>query len=180
MHRFVLIFAITASLILAGCASTPEIASHPSTVAPSPSPTAASVTPSPSPTVMSTKEAGEYYLAAVCPSNVEAKAFNSVWTNPNSSLKALKTAAKTGIDVTRNAAEKFEDPAVLWPDSVADDIATIEKQMLADLGTMNEIAHASSLDEMRAVSFDSVDGVAEAGPRVRLRLKLSPDVMADC
>ena len=164
---------LTLVLALTGCTpTTPE--SEPST------PPIASVEPSPTPTMMTDEEAGAYYTATVCETNNQVAKFNSVWLNPDSTLEELHAVAREGIDITRIAVERFEDTDVIWPDAITDDIATIVKQIYAEIGTMNAIANSSSLNEVWSQAFSSVEGIAEAGPRIRVRLGLDSDTNAGC
>ena len=164
---------LTLALVLTGCTSVPP-ASEPST------PPVASVEPSPTPTMMTDDEAGAYYTATVCATNIQGLKFNSVWQNPDATIEELQAVAREGMGITRMAVERFEDPEVIWPDAIADDIATIVKQMYAEIGTLNAIANSGSLNETWSQAFPSVEGIAEAGPRIRVRLGLDSDTNAGC
>lgn len=63
MKTRLVILAVVATLALASCS------------APASTPTD---NPSPTPTEMTTAEAGEYYLATVCPANVAGKSYDQI------------------------------------------------------------------------------------------------------
>lgn len=167
------IIVVLAVLTLAGCSS----ATAPSTPA-SMAPSTASTTPKPTPRVMTTAEAGEQYLRAVCPTNTASANLDRAYSAQD--LAKIKATATIARDALRSEIVIFEDPMMLWPEVVRPDIKTISETDFRDLSTMDSMSKASDLASANAISFGSESGAAEASQRIRLRLGLSADTAAGC
>lgn len=141
---------------------------------------APTATPTPTPTLMSTEEAGAYYLATICPANVAGNAFNTVWVNLDSPYEAIIPVAAASMDANRNAAEALDDTTVIWPENVVEDVAVVRDALLADTSTLSAIANAATLEEMNGISFTDTSDSAAASQRIRLRLDLSADTNVGC
>lgn len=143
-------------------------------------------TPTPTIQVLSIEEAANAYLDAVCPSNAannQYKAAGVVLTDagPDGDIAPLKAAAVTLRDAEQASAVALLDPAVVWPEVVRADVATIGNSYFADIAGLNGIAAATSIDQMNAVTFNAAsDEVKAAAPRVRTNLGLALDTDASC
>ena len=161
-------------LALGGCASSAQSdAATPSVpLASSAAPTQPTTVPEAA-TPMTASEAGERYLALVCPTNELIEA----WDLTNEQLPASETLADVQVDLAREIADSFEsqarglaDPEFVWPANVAADVsdravaaferAAIYRQM-ADGGTWQYASGA--LD----------DRLNTSASRIRLQLGLS-------
>jgi hypothetical protein len=127
---------------------------------------------------MSTEQAAAYYLETVCAANKTIDKLNDAFDAQN--FKKIVRAAKKARKADQAAASRLDDPMLIWPDAVADDVETVFNSYFSSLTYDNGVAEADNLAEANAVSFDDVEGGAEASQRVRLRLGLPADTNEGC
>jgi hypothetical protein len=163
------------ALTLAGCTTAPAAPEAAGTAAPSATPSR-----TPVPELLTTETAGARYLSAVCVSNKENAEWYAAAQGSGPSLDALHTAAAEARDANRASAQILDDPMVIWPDAVAEDIATVRDSLLTGVSIYEQLVTSPTLEALNSVVFTDVEGSAEAGPRIRLRLNLSADTGAGC
>ena len=138
--------------------------------APTPTPTAAAA--------MSVEEAGQYYLDTVCPTNGVGEALGAAYQAGD--LAAFTAAAGVARDAYKEAAARFGDADVVWPDSVAGNIAVVRDATIALATSYESLSQVASLEDADAVAFpDSADASA-ASQVIRTALDLSSDPAVSC
>lgn len=122
------------------------------------------------------EEAGQRYLAAVCPSNAALDAYRRVWDrfdNPNSPDDAphprTKEAARKKLDADTEAAQALADPDYVWPASVREDVVAVATELFEGAVVYKEIVEASAWSDVRAFPEG---GDAASTVRVALGLPL--------
>jgi len=167
--------ALMLAMALSGCTSAPVAPEAAATTASSPTPS-----PAPTPELLTTEAAGARYLSSVCVSNKENAEWSAAAQVPGQSLEALHAAAAEARDANRASAQILDDPMFVWPDTVAEDIGTVRDSLLTGVSIYEQLATSPTLESLNSVVFTDVEGSAEAGPRIRLRLNLSADTAAGC
>ena len=176
MLRKTLLLALLLAAALTGCTGTNG---------PAPAPleaTAASPSPSPTPTVhaMTAEEAGDYYLAAVCPANKAQAANNAAFAAQD--LGAIQSTAAVARDAYRAQAAAFTKADVLWPSVVSSaDMKLLTDSDFAVISIYEAMSTAATLDAANAISNGYVDnGAGAAAQRIRLALDLPADTSVGC
>ncbi|MFJ5698747.1 hypothetical protein [Arthrobacter sp. NPDC093139] len=164
-----------AALALTGCSGGAQTNSAP------PETAKATATPSPTPTIMTKAEAGKFYLATICPSNILSdKAGKAVQAEPFN-LKAAKSATAALRDGYRKAIETLSNEKVLWPDPVKADVAALAESMYGDLSGAENAANQTTDAGFFAAWNDWTTAPAQPNAqKIRLKLGLSSDTDASC
>ena len=189
------IAALAGAALLAGCSSaaTPSGPSQPSaspsqatsqapasSAAPSPSSPSSGASGSSASAAgqMSLEQAGQTYLAAVCPAIEAEKVFQEIFTGASSSAAPdeapsarAKEAALTASVAEETAATLISDPSLVWPAAVRDDIQDVADQLSAVSVWFRAIAEASRWADIP--EFPEFDD-PEASANVRSALDLPP------
>jgi hypothetical protein len=120
--------------------------------------------PTPQRTVLTTKSAGAYYLATMCPVNVAADAMSAAENTAEKStsetgpdLDSLKAAALAYENASRAAADRLDNPKVVWPASVRKSILVLRHQFLAEVPPLKEMATATKMSDEAADTHDFPD-----------------------
>lgn len=150
-----LLLAVT--LALSGCASTTE-AAGPKTAAVSSSSSKA----------MSLKEAGDYYEAAVAPSNTQADQFYAAIFN-SGPLENLITAARGQEKEVKTLLKKLK--ARVWPESARSDINAFIRELTDEAGLYHRLQSDTTVDQITN-DFNKAGTSNTAAHRVRTDLNL--------
>lgn len=140
-------------------------------------------TPTPTPTVLTTEEAGKAYLAAVCPSNIQANKTSDVVQAEPFDLAASKTETAKLRDTYRSTIEKLTNEKTLWPEAVKADIAALTEVMYDDLSGTENVAKQTTQPDFTSAwnswtsSMTDRPGTAQ---KIRLKLGLPADTAASC
>lgn len=192
-------YACTAALllILTACAqpAPPSAESSPLATTHSTAPSAppSSNTPAPSPRSMTKKEAGRYFLGAICPLNKSRLALyakvDPSWSERQQGyvhskldLKATKSAAAKQRDATRKTINRLTDEKVHWPTKAAQPVAAFAEELYADISHSQDLAISSSKAGFFA-EWTSAPDLSKAGAlsqKVRTLLDLPADVEKSC
>lgn len=142
----------------------------------------ATATPSPSATVMSVTEAGKFYLAAVCPTNIMSNTLADTIQAKPVNVGATAQSAAALRDGYRKAIETLSDEQVLWPDSVKAEVATLAESLYAEVSAAGNVANQTTEANLIATWNAWVD--EPAGPataqKIRLKLGLPADTRSSC
>jgi len=166
-----------AALTITGCSA--EHSQAP-TAKPTASPTSKAATPTPptpTPTALTLAQAGERYLALVCPSNRALAAVDPAYQAQN--LDAIHAAAAPARDAKQVEALAFENPTEMWPVEIQADLKVLATSDYGTVGVLDRMVHAQSLDEANMVTFAD-DGAQTSAQRIRAKLGLSADTTASC
>ena len=189
-----LVVAISAATLLAGCASSvpdtgatslstlpveSSATSAPPTELSTPTPIA-TPTPTPTgPTELTIAEAGERYLTFSCLSNAALATyirvrdkFDAYTTSDAAPHPRTKKAAKRAAEAHTEAAQGLSDPSYVWPDSVRNKVSTVATAIFEDAAVYNSIAEARTWSE--AYSLPTGRKSSRAASAVRLTLGLPP------
>jgi hypothetical protein len=139
------------------------------------------VTPTPTATVMSDAEAGKFYLAAVCPTNILSNTLVATAQAEPLDVAAVTQGAASLRDGYRKAIEILSDEKVLWPESVKADVATLAESMYADLAAAGRVANQTTEANLSAAwnAWGDADRPATA-QKIRLKLSLPSDTKSSC
>lgn len=152
-----------------------ETATAQASATPTVSPTA---TPTPTPSVMTKKEAGAAYLAAVCPSNIAGDKVDDYLDGRYDyqiNVAKVRRQARDAVRAGRQAARALDEPAAAWPDNVSKQIVVVTSSLLADVDYYATLSRAKS-----GAGVISAWAAPSSGPKkerqavqlVRLRLGL--------
>ncbi len=168
-----------AALALSGCGAAPQASTATESAPTSLSPSA---TATPTPTPMSVGEAGKYYLAAVCPTNVLSKKTSAIVQTKPLDLEAAKSAAAALRDSQRKLIETLSDAKVLWPDVVKEDVATLAEASYGEVTGADSVAKQTSEANVIAAwnAWASSPIIAPTGQKIRLKLGLAADTSGSC
>tara|TARA_R110002051_G_scaffold60546_8_gene110856 strand:- start:3610 stop:4050 length:441 start_codon:yes stop_codon:yes gene_type:complete len=130
---------------------------------------------------MSDEEAGEKYLAAICPSNSAlerwSEAHSAYVDDPTAGFAGAIEAAAGVRDSAQAAAQALESDQ--WPEDVAEDIGKVQESLYVDVSNFDNLAGAETADEYDRTNRieDPNGGAAQA---VRSGLGLSADTTGSC
>ena len=175
--RFVLPVLTLALVTLSGCAAAADL--------PEPSPTP---TIDPGPVELSIDAAGERYLQIICPNNAAGEALNQAFLAGEDEFMnggapdpaAVKAAGVAALDVGRATAEFLDDEYYIWPEDVAEHIATIRTITITDLSYLSEVANATTFEQAYYATYVNDGSGATASQTIRFELGLDPDTTASC
>lgn len=139
-------------------------------------------TPTPTPTAMSNEEAGQYYLAAICPSNLQSAKTTTVVQVKPLDLPAAKAEAAALRDAYRVAIQKLSDEKVLWPEVVKSDVATLAESLYGDLSGAGNVANQTTVANFIEAwnGWESSPAGAATAQKIRLKLGISADTSSSC
>ncbi|RAM37713.1 hypothetical protein [Arthrobacter globiformis] len=130
---------------------------------------------------MTKAEAGKFYLATICPSNILADKASTVVQAEPFNLKAAKSATAALRDGYRKAIETLSDEKVLWPENVKADVAALAESMYGDLSGTEAAANQVNDEGFLTAWNDWASGPAKpTAQKIRLKLGLSSDTDASC
>jgi hypothetical protein len=144
--------------------------------------------PTPQRTVLTTKSAGTYYLATMCPVNVAADAMTATENTAEAStsetgpdLDSLKAAALAYANASRAAANRLDNPKVVWPASVRKSILVLRHQFVAEVPPLSKMATATKMSDEAADThgFPDTTNVTAAIKHIRSTLGLPSDASND-
>ncbi|MGJ3192060.1 hypothetical protein [Paenarthrobacter sp. FR1] len=168
---------VATAFALSGCGAGTAISLEAS---PSTPPT---FTPTSVPTVLTTEEAGKAYLAAVCPSNIQAHKTSEVVQAEPFDLQASKTATAALRDTYRATIEKLTNDKTLWPGTVKADIEALTELMYDDLSGTENVAKQKTQTDFTSSWNSWTSSMADrpgTAQKIRLKLGLSADTASSC
>jgi hypothetical protein len=145
--------------------------------------------PTPQRTAMTTKSAAAYYLATTCMVNAAEDDFNAALSGAEQStsqtgpaLDNLKAAALAYEVADRAAADRLDNPKVIWPTSVRKSITVMHDEALGELPVLKAMATAKQMsDEAAAVNdFPDSTKASAAVQNIRSTLELSSTASSTC
>lgn len=174
MKKLYVIVAFAAALAVGGCSSGSPASSTPEE--------AVSATPTPTPTAMSSEEAGKFYLAAVCPRNVQGDKMLAVFQTEPFDVEVAKAEASALRDTYRSTIETLSDVKVVWPDAVKSDVVALTEGMYEDLGVAQHLANQTTDTGFFAVwnGWETPPEHAALAQKIRLKLGLPADTSTSC
>lgn len=137
----------------------------------------------PTPAVLTTEEAGKAYLAAVCPSNIQANKTSDVVQAEPFDLTASKTETTALRDAYRTTIEKLTSEKTLWPEAVKADVAALTEVMYDDLSGAENVAKQTTESDFTSAWNSWTSSRADrpgTAQKIRLKLGLPADTAASC
>lgn len=132
--------------------------------------------------VMTTDEAADVYLAAVCPLNASyanlGPKIQGLITQGTVSLDDVSGAAQQTYDAERDAVEALDRGD--WPSEVDADIRLIQKTAELELVSLDAVIRADTWEEVRDSRWPDRQPSFAAAQRVRIALDLPTDTVEGC
>jgi hypothetical protein len=130
-------------------------------------------TPAPQRTALTTKSAAAYYLATTCKVNATEDTFNAALNAAEQStsqtrpaLDNLKAAALAYENADRAAANRLDDPKVVWPASVRKSITVLHDASVDELPSLKAMATATRMSD-EAAALNAFPKSTKAGAAIQ-------------
>jgi hypothetical protein len=174
---------------VSGCANAeqapPEVQQTVETVveteAPEPEPVEAEFTGADKSEVMTTEQAADLYLQAICPTNEYLFMFNKQMKSWIDSKKALSAADKklfaSAAKESRAGAQLLDTTPAQWPPGTEAGIEEVIVSLLQDVSKYQKAAKAKTQSDAYFARYEVIDGGINSNSQaqlVRLRLELPP------